>query len=137
MVPLALIENLSEQTSSKILFLVLDGLGGMPHPDVGQSELEVARIPNLDRFANLSICGVTDPIAPGITPGSGPSHLALFGYDRRPGWSLPLVEEILVDPFDQDRAPVRVLHAHADIVPHHQAGEVFPVNEHDALLALG
>ena len=81
MVPLTLIENLSEQTSSKILFLVLDGLGGMPHPDVGQSELEVARIPNLDRFANLSICGVTDPIAPGITPGSGPSHLALFGYD--------------------------------------------------------
>lgn len=81
MVPLALIQNLSEQTASKILFLVLDGLGGMPHPEVGQSELEVARIPNLDRFAGLSICGVTDPIAPGITPGSGPSHLALFGYD--------------------------------------------------------
>ncbi|MYB77038.1 MAG: phosphoglycerate mutase, partial [Chloroflexi bacterium] len=74
-------QDLSEQTPSKILFLILDGLGGMPHPDVGQSELEVARIPNLDRFAGLSICGVTDPIAPGITPGSGPSHLALFGYD--------------------------------------------------------
>ncbi len=81
MVPLALIQNLSEQTPSKILFLVLDGLGGMPHPEVGKSELEVARIPNLDRFARLSICGVTDPIAPGITPGSGPSHLALFGYN--------------------------------------------------------
>ena len=81
MVPLALIENLSEQTPSKILFLVLDGLGGMPHPEVGTSELEGARIPNLDRFARLSICGVTDPIAPGITPGSGPSHLALFGYN--------------------------------------------------------
>jgi len=53
----------------------------MPHPEVGESELETARIPNLDRFAGLSICGVTDPIAPGITPGSGPSHLALFGYD--------------------------------------------------------
>lgn len=81
MVPLALIQDLSEQTPSKILFLVLDGLGGMPHPEVGKSELEVARIPNLDRFARLSICGVTDPIAPGITPGSGPSHLALFGYN--------------------------------------------------------
>ncbi len=81
MIPLALIQDLSEKTSSKILFFVLDGLGGMPHPDVGKSELEVARIPNLDRFAALSICGVTDPIAPGITPGSGPSHLALFGYD--------------------------------------------------------
>lgn len=81
MVPLALIQSLSEKTPSKILFLVLDGLGGMPHPEVGQSELEVARIPNLDRFAGLSICGVTDPIAPGITPGSGPSHLALFGYN--------------------------------------------------------
>ncbi len=81
MIPLALVQDLSEQTSSKILFLVLDGLGGMPHPEVGKSELEVARIPNLDRFARLSICGVTDPIAPGITPGSGPSHLALFGYN--------------------------------------------------------
>ncbi len=81
MVPLSLIQELSQQTPSKILFLILDGLGGMPHPEVGQSELEVARIPNLDRFAGLSICGVTDPIAPGITPGSGPSHLALFGYD--------------------------------------------------------
>jgi 2,3-bisphosphoglycerate-independent phosphoglycerate mutase len=80
-VPLSLIEDLSEETSSKILFFVLDGLGGMPHPEVGKSELEVARIPNLDRFAGLSICGVTDPIAPGITPGSGPSHLALFGYN--------------------------------------------------------
>jgi len=80
-VSLDLIQDLSEQTPSKILFLVLDGLGGMPHPEVGQSELETARIPNLDRFAGLSICGVTDPIAPGITPGSGPSHLALFGYD--------------------------------------------------------
>ncbi len=81
MIPLALVQDLSEQTPSKILFLVLDGLGGMPHPEVGKSELEVARIPNLDRFARLSICGVTDPIAPGITPGSGPSHLALFGYN--------------------------------------------------------
>lgn len=81
MIPLALVQDLSEQTPSKILFLVLDGLGGMPHPEVGKSELEVARIANLDRFARLSICGVTDPIAPGITPGSGPSHLALFGYN--------------------------------------------------------
>ncbi len=68
-------------TDSKIVLLVVDGLGGLPHPDTGRSELEMARIPNLDAMAQESACGLTTPVLPGVAPGSGPGHLALFGYD--------------------------------------------------------
>ena len=61
--------------------LVVDGLGGMAHPGTGRSELETASLPNLDALARRSACGLTTPVAPGVTPGSGPGHLALFGYD--------------------------------------------------------
>lgn len=76
-----LIEELSHPSPSKIIFLVIDGLGGLPHPDTGESELETAHTPNLDRLASESMCGLTVPVGPGITPGSGPGHLGLFGYD--------------------------------------------------------
>jgi 2,3-bisphosphoglycerate-independent phosphoglycerate mutase len=78
---LDLVKELVVQTPSKIVLLVADGLGGLPHPDTGRTELETARTPNLDRLAREGLCGLTYPVAPGITPGSGPGHLALFGYD--------------------------------------------------------
>jgi 2,3-bisphosphoglycerate-independent phosphoglycerate mutase len=74
------IRKLTRPSTTRIVMLVVDGLGGYPHPDTGRSELETAALPNLDSIASESACGLTIPIAPGITPGSGPGHLALFGY---------------------------------------------------------
>jgi 2,3-bisphosphoglycerate-independent phosphoglycerate mutase len=78
---LEIIKEISVISPEKIVMLVLDGLGGLPDPETGKTELETAAIPNLDAVAAKGICGLADPIAPGITPGSGPGHLALFGYD--------------------------------------------------------
>ena len=75
------ITDLCQSTTSKIVMLVVDGLGGVPHPEKRESELEVAQIPNIDILASQSACGLTTPVLPGITPGSGPGHLSLFGYD--------------------------------------------------------
>ena len=78
---LSLMRELSFQTDTKIIMVVLDGLGGLPHPDTGKTELETAHTPNLDALAAKGICGLSDPVMPGVTPGSGPGHLGLFGYD--------------------------------------------------------
>ena len=78
---LELIKEIARPSPTKIVMLVIDGLGGLPHPETGKTELETARIPNLDALAARGICGLADPVAPGITPGSAPGHLALFGYD--------------------------------------------------------
>jgi 2,3-bisphosphoglycerate-independent phosphoglycerate mutase len=75
------IADICQPTASKVIMLVADGLGGAPHPETGKSELEVAKTPNLDKLASRSACGLTTPVLPGITPGSGPGHLSLFGYD--------------------------------------------------------
>jgi 2,3-bisphosphoglycerate-independent phosphoglycerate mutase len=65
---------------SKILLVVIDGLGGFAEGRAG-TELEAARTPHLDRLAAEGVTGLLEPVGPGITPGSGPGHLALFGYD--------------------------------------------------------
>jgi len=78
---LDLIGPLVVPNESKIVLISSDGLGGLPRPETGKSELETARIPNLDRLASVSACGLLRHVAPGITPGSGPGHLGLFGYD--------------------------------------------------------
>ena len=81
MIDFPYLSDLCLETPSKIIMLVVDGLGGLPHPESGRSELETAHLPNLDRLAQRSACGLTTPVAPGVTPGSGPGHMALFGYD--------------------------------------------------------
>jgi 2,3-bisphosphoglycerate-independent phosphoglycerate mutase len=76
-----LMRELQIANGSKIVMLVIDGLGGLPMEPGGLTELEAAWTPNLDHLAAGSLCGLSMPIGPGITPGSGPAHLALFGYD--------------------------------------------------------
>ena len=76
-----LIDTLIVKNHSKIVFLIMDGLGGLPLPGRDQTELEAAHTPNLDALARQSVCGLLDPVGYGITPGSGPAHFALFGYD--------------------------------------------------------
>ena len=78
---LELARELAQEADTKIVLLVMDGLGGLPHPETGRTELETAYTPQLDMLARESACGFTVPVGIGITPGSGPGHLALFGYD--------------------------------------------------------
>jgi 2,3-bisphosphoglycerate-independent phosphoglycerate mutase len=65
----------------RIVYLILDGLGGLPSEATARSALETAETPNLDDLARDSACGLLEIVGPGITPGSGPGHLALFGYE--------------------------------------------------------
>ncbi len=75
-----LVKDIAISTPSKIVMLVIDGLGGLPGPH-GKTELESARTPNMDELVRMGSAGLTQPVGPGIIPGSAPGHLALFGYD--------------------------------------------------------
>jgi 2,3-bisphosphoglycerate-independent phosphoglycerate mutase len=79
--PINYITPLLNNNKGKIVLLVMDGLGGLPIVSGGPTELEAANTPNLDRLATEGMLGQTIPIRLGVTPGSGPAHLALFGYD--------------------------------------------------------
>ena len=81
MADLNLIRELVTTADTKIVLLVMDGLGGLPREPGGPTELEFAKTPNLDKLARESMIGLSMPISNGIAPGSGPGHLALFGYD--------------------------------------------------------
>ncbi len=81
MADLELIQETLASAETKILLLVLDGLGGLPVKPGGPTELEAANTPNLDRLAAEGVTGLHQPVGPGITPGSGPGHIGLFGYD--------------------------------------------------------
>jgi 2,3-bisphosphoglycerate-independent phosphoglycerate mutase len=84
---LEMLQSLTIPSATKIVLLVMDGLGGLPRDVGGKTELETARKPNMDTLAAQAALGLSDPVGAGITPGSGPGHLGLFGYD-------PLVFEI-------------------------------------------
>jgi len=78
---LNLMRSISILSPGKIVMVVIDGLGGLPLSGTGKTELESAKRPSLNALAGKSECGLSYPVGRGITPGSAPGHLALFGYD--------------------------------------------------------
>jgi 2,3-bisphosphoglycerate-independent phosphoglycerate mutase len=76
-----MLRHLLRRNDAKIVFLVMDGLGDIRTTECPKTPLDAARKPNLDALAREGLCGRSQPISYGVTPGSGPAHFALFGYD--------------------------------------------------------
>ena len=74
-------QKLAKPEGGRIVYLILDGLGGLADYQQGGTELQMANTPNLDQLAGESSCGLLETVGPGVTAGSGPGHLALFGYN--------------------------------------------------------
>ena len=75
------LKRLIKPAKTKIVLLIMDGLGGLPNEPGGKTELEAAYTPNMDALAARSALGFSSPAGPGIAVGSGPGHLAIFGFD--------------------------------------------------------
>ena len=124
-----LIDSLIIKNKTKIIFLIMDGLGGIPMPGKNKTELETANTPNMDELARKSICGLLDPVGPGITPGSGPAHFALFGYDPvRNNIGRGLLEAAGIDyPMTEDDLLIRINFATVDeqgVITDRRAGRI-------------
>jgi 2,3-bisphosphoglycerate-independent phosphoglycerate mutase len=78
---LKLINEMAVDNGAKIVLLVMDGLGGLPLEPGGPTELEAAKTPNMDALTARASLGMSHVVAPAFSPGSGPGHMALFGYD--------------------------------------------------------
>ncbi len=81
MLDLDVVRALTQTGDTKIILLIMDGLGGLPKEAGGPTELEAAFTPNMDRLAREGMVGLMHTVRLGISPGSGPGHLGLFGYD--------------------------------------------------------
>ncbi|NIA21560.1 MAG: phosphoglycerate mutase, partial [Anaerolineaceae bacterium] len=73
------LSTLVQKNEKRIVLVVADGIGSIQAGPNNLTELQQAATPNLDRLAAEGTCGLMDPVLPGITPGSGPGHLAMFG----------------------------------------------------------
>ena len=114
-------------SDTRIVLLVVDGLGGLPHSETGRSELETANLPHLDALCARGSSGLISPLGPGFTPGSGPAHLALFGYDP---WTTVIGRGALSGlglGLDFEPGDVKSL-----VLPHHHLSAVSRVSESDA-----
>ncbi|MGD1048904.1 MAG: phosphoglycerate mutase, partial [Candidatus Krumholzibacteriaceae bacterium] len=76
-----MLRHLLRRNDAKIVYLIMDGLGDIRAAGFPKTALDAARKPNLDGLAREGLCGRSQPISWGVTPGSGPAHFALFGYD--------------------------------------------------------
>jgi 2,3-bisphosphoglycerate-independent phosphoglycerate mutase len=77
------LSKLIKNADTKIVMIVIDGIGGLPKEEDNKTELELAYTPNLDKLAYNGICGLHTPVGSGITPGSGPGHLGIFGFNPK------------------------------------------------------